>query len=81
MDETHVKKLIDEAIKEHSKSAFHEADVHGHRRAHELLIKDFRAKQKLKEDLITKIVTGVGWFLFVAVCYAVYAAVKNELKK
>lgn len=81
LNEDRVKALIDAAIKQHTEAAFHEGDVHGHRRAHRLQIDDHRARSKLKEDVLSKIITGGAWALVVAVVYAVWAAIKSEVHK
>lgn len=79
--EAEVKALIAEAIKQHADSAFPEGDTHGHKRAHDMLIKDFRARQQMKEATLTKIVTGVAWAVVVGLAYAVWSAVKNEVQR
>lgn len=81
LTEDKVRQMIDAAIKAHSETAFHDGDAHGHRRAHGLMIKDARAKQELREAMLTKILTGGAWALAVAVCYAIWAAIKLEVQR
>ena len=81
LTEDKVRSMIDSAIKAHADTAFHDGDAHGHKRAHGLMIKDARAKQELRDAMLTKILTGAAWAIAVAVCYAVWLAVKLEVNK
>lgn len=81
LTEEKVKALIDAAIKAHVDAAFHDGDPHGHKRAHRLQIDDYRARNKLKEEVLHKIITGAAWALFVGVCYAVWTSLKTEVHK
>lgn len=80
-DDAQIKALIEQAIKDHAQTAFPNGDAHGHRRAHDMLINDFRARQKMKEDTLAKIVTGVAWAIVVGVGYAIWLAIKAQVQK
>lgn len=63
------------------KSAFPEGDPHGHRLSHEREIRDAAGWEKLKSELMSKLLTGgvwagVAWLLFVA-----FEAIKQEIKR
>lgn len=79
-EDAQLKALIDQAIKEHSQTAFPNGDAHGHRRAHDMLINEYRAKQKMKEDALNKIIAGIAWAIVVGVGYAIWTAIKAEVK-
>lgn len=81
MTEEKVKAMIDAAIKQHSETAFHDGDIHGHKRAHRIMMDDHRAKQKLKEDTLNKIVTSAAWLAVLGICSAIWMAVKSEVHK
>lgn len=81
LTEERVKAMIEAAIKQHCDVAFHDGDTHGHKRAHRLMMDDHRAKQKLKEDLLHKIVTSAAWLALIGVCSAIWMAIKNEVNK
>lgn len=81
MTEEKVKAMIDAAIKQHCEAAFHDGDPYGHKRAHRLMMDDHRAKQKLKEETLHKIVTSAAWLIFIGVCSAIWVAIKTEVHK
>lgn len=63
------------------KSAFPDGDPHGHRLSHEREIRDAAGWEKLKSELMSKLLTGgvwagVAWLLFVA-----FEAIKQEIKR
>jgi len=81
LTEDRVKAMIDAAIRQHCDVAFHDGDIHGHKRAHRLMMDDHRAKQKLKEEILHKIATSAAWLLLVGVVTAVWMAIKSEVNK
>ena len=63
------------------KSAFPDGDPDGHRRAHESEIKSAAGWQKIKTELISKVITAGAWGAIAWLFLVTIEAIKSEFRK
>lgn len=63
------------------RSAFPEGDPLGHRRSHEREIEAAKGWEKLKADMLAKVLTGGVWAAIAWLALITFEAIKQEVKK